>query len=58
MAWGGYGRIDWRRTGSATLTAGVVVVPLVLGIGIGRAAAGGLAALGGYLWMATGCCSA
>lgn len=53
MDWGGDRRIDWRRTGSATLTAGVVAVPLALGIGIGQPAAGGLAALGGYLWMAS-----
>lgn len=42
--------LPWPAVGSALLTACLVVVPLVLGIGLGDDAAGVSATLGAYLW--------
>ena len=45
--------IPWERAGSNLLTACLVAAPLALGFGTGHAVAGGIGALGAYLWTAS-----
>ncbi|HEY6623489.1 MAG TPA: FUSC family protein [Acidimicrobiales bacterium] len=47
------GNIRWDRVGSNFLTACLVAAPLALGFGTGHAVAGGIGALGAYLWTAS-----
>ncbi|HEX4220410.1 MAG TPA: FUSC family protein [Acidimicrobiales bacterium] len=43
----------WSRVGSSALTAFLVAVPLALGFATGHSVAGGVGALGAYLWTAS-----
>ncbi|HEX4245186.1 MAG TPA: FUSC family protein [Acidimicrobiales bacterium] len=45
--------MPWPRVGSSALTAGLVAVPLALGFATGHSVAGGVGALGAYLWTAS-----
>jgi fusaric acid resistance family protein len=45
--------VPWTRVGSSALTAGLVAVPLALGFATGHSVAGGIGALGAYLWTAS-----
>jgi hypothetical protein len=45
--------IPWDRVGSNVLTACLVAAPLALGFGTGHSVAGGIGALGAYLWTAS-----
>ena len=47
------GDIRWDRVGSNFLTACLVAAPLALGFGTGHSVAGGIGALGAYLWTAS-----
>ncbi|HXA32615.1 MAG TPA: FUSC family protein [Acidimicrobiales bacterium] len=47
------GDVPWPRIASAALTAGLVAVPLALGFATGHSVAGGIGALGAYLWTAS-----
>jgi hypothetical protein len=47
------GDVPWLRVASTVLSAGLVAGPLALGFATGHAAAGGIGALGAYLWTAS-----
>jgi hypothetical protein len=47
------GNVPWSRVGSSALTACLVAAPLALGFATGHSVAGGIGALGAYLWTAS-----
>ena len=47
------GDVPWPRVGSSALTACLVAVPLAVGFATGHSVAGGIGALGAYLWTAS-----